>query len=167
MTAVQARKVVKSPVGRQVFTPDLQLQHEHARYMSRSVIRSHPRTPSSHTSFCSPRSARSFRASCHTLSTIMKLKLIKKLAIDTIGPAGVSIQHVISLDVRGDAKDLLCAGACTRGLPTLNQEYSCKWHSSTVARNYLSPRATKYRPSLATLLHTRVTASRSHRYIHR
>ena len=44
----------------------------------------------------------------------MKLKLIKKLAIDTIGPAGVSIQHAISLDVRGDAKDLLCPGVCPR-----------------------------------------------------
>ena len=58
---------------------------------------------------------RSFRASFHTQSTSMKLKLIIKLAIDTIGPAGVSIQHAISLDVRGDAKDLLRAGVCPGG----------------------------------------------------
>ena len=66
----------------------------------------------------------------HKQSTIMKLKPINKVASDTIGPARVSIQHAISLDVRGDAKDLLCAGACTRGVPTLNQEYSCKWHKA-------------------------------------
>ena len=75
---------------------------------------------------------RSFRTRCHTKSTVMKMRLSIKVAVNTIGPAGVSIQHVISLDVRGDAKDLLRAGACTRGVPTLNQEYSCKWHSSTV-----------------------------------
>ena len=53
---------------------------------------------------------RSFRMRCHLQSTIAKMKLIIKLAVDTIAPAGVSIQHAISLDVRGDAKDLLCAG---------------------------------------------------------
>ena len=57
---------------------------------------------------------RSFRVSCHTLSTFMKLALSIKLPIDTIGPAGVSIQHAISLDVRGDAKELLCAGVYPR-----------------------------------------------------